>query len=76
MMEMARQLILVVPKENREYNALTLRLKPEQWQELRRKIRGFCAEALAQEEDPHPDDIVLQMNVQLFPFTKPQQKVS
>lgn len=76
MMELARQLILVVPKENREYNALTLRLRPEQWQELRQKIRSFCAEALAREEDPHPDDIVLQMNVQLFPYTKPQQKVS
>lgn len=72
MLDLAKQLLLVVPKELREYNSLTLRLRPAQWKELVGDIRKLCASALAREEAPEDDDMVVQLNMQLFPFTKVQ----
>ncbi|HYX37799.1 MAG TPA: TIGR02147 family protein [Oligoflexus sp.] len=70
MIKIAAQCLLLVPRHEREYNALTLRLSNTQIPQLKDRIRAFCAEVMAMEEQAEDSDRVIQVNIQMFPFTR------
>lgn len=73
MMDIASQCLMLVPRPEREYNALTLRIPAQKISLLKEQIRQFCASLLALETSTEADDRIVQVNIQMFPFTKSAQ---
>lgn len=69
MMEMASQSITTVQPADREIRAVTVSLKKQRIEELKRKILDWSMEIMAMEDEDDQADRVYQMNFQLFPFT-------
>lgn len=72
--DVAREAVAKVPAGQREFNALTLGLSQQAFQDLVAKIRKLCAEALALEDHKQQPECVAQLNVQLFSLTKWEDK--
>ena len=73
MMEMAAQSLHVVPRQEREFNALTIKLPTDQIPLLKEKIREFCASVMSMEQETGTSDRIIQVNIQMFPFTKAKE---
>ena len=70
MIEIGRESITVVPEEARDIRAVTVSLPKAALPLLKGKIEEWVAQIAAMEHDDTPGDQVIQVNVQMFPFTK------
>lgn len=71
----AQQAIANVKKHRRSLWAATLCLSPESYQKIRARTQEWIAEASAHEREHRTnDDQVVQLNIQLFPYTKGKPK--
>lgn len=71
MIEIGRESITVVPEESRDVRAVTVSLPSSAIPLLKGKIQEWIAEVAAMEVDGETGDQVVQVNMQMFPFTKP-----
>jgi uncharacterized protein (TIGR02147 family) len=71
MLGISREALQVVPKKNREFNALTLNISTKNFQKLRKMIRAMCEQAVETDNQEQPRDCTVQLNVQLFMLTDP-----
>lgn len=79
MMDAAKTALEVAPKDLREYNSLTVNLTPKVMNQAKEIIQEACRKVLALEGQARGnaagegdvDNLVFQLNFQLFPFTKP-----
>ena len=69
MMELAKEAIVSVRKDRKEFNGLTLGLSTQGVEEAKRIIQKACADVMALESNDEKGQHLYQMNVQLFPFT-------
>jgi uncharacterized protein (TIGR02147 family) len=70
MIEIGRESITVVPVAQRDVRAVTVSLPAAAIPVLKGKIEEWVASVAALEEDLGGGDQVVQVNVQMFPFTK------
>jgi len=70
MIEIGRESITVVPEDSRDIRAVTVTLPKAALPLLKGKIEEWVAQIAAMEEDMQPGEQVIQVNVQMFPFTK------
>ncbi len=74
MIRLAAEAIERFPAAERDIGALTLGIPAERFAEFRNRIMAFRRELLAMAcEDDRPDRVI-QVNIQLFPLTKPYRK--
>ena len=71
MLAISREALEVVPKKNREFNALTLNVSTANFQRLKKMIRTMCQQAVEADNQEQPRDCTVQLNVQLFMLTDP-----
>jgi uncharacterized protein (TIGR02147 family) len=70
MIDAAKEAVAKVPDDQAEYNALTLSLSYDEFEELRGRIRSFCQEVMARDASQPRRECVAQLNVQLFSLTR------
>lgn len=70
MIEIGRESITAVPEQQRDVRAVTVSLPTAALPILKGKIQEWIAEVAAMEQDGATGDQVVQVNVQMFPFTK------
>ncbi|MBW8886627.1 MAG: TIGR02147 family protein [Fibrobacteres bacterium] len=58
------------PKEERDISALTLALRPQDFERAQEEIKALRKRLLALSEKPGPDKRVYQCNFQVFPLTR------
>jgi uncharacterized protein (TIGR02147 family) len=74
MIRLAGEAIERFPAAERDIGALTLSIPAERFAEIKKRIVAFRRELLALAcEDDRPDRVV-QVNIQLFPLTRPYEK--
>jgi uncharacterized protein (TIGR02147 family) len=74
MIRLAQESIERYPSDSRELQALTLRATPEFFRKLKERIRLFTDEVLSMAAtEENGEEMVLQFNMQLFPFTKAKE---
>ena len=76
MLDTAKKVLGIVPIDKREYRALTIRVSENSVKELKEKLKKFHDDihvwSLEQQESSKKNnekEIVLQLNMQMFPFT-------
>lgn len=70
MIEIGRESITTVDEDQRDVRAVTVTLPKDRIAVLKGKIEEWVNEIAAMEEDGVAGDEVIQVNVQMFPFTK------
>jgi uncharacterized protein (TIGR02147 family) len=70
MIEMGREAITTVPEDERDVRAVTVTLPRRVVPLLKGRIEEWVKEIAALESPGDPGDEVIQVNVQMFPFTK------
>lgn len=70
MMELAKEAIVSVRQDRREFNGLTIGLSSSGVEMAKKIIQKACADVMALESSDESGQHLYQMNVQLFPFTK------
>ena len=70
MLKVAANSLLSVPKEDREFNSLTICVSKGTQKKIKGLIRKFCQEILELEEQSQDRTSVEQLNIQFFPLTK------
>lgn len=74
MLDLTRQVLEAVPAAKRDISALTLGVDREKIGTIKEKIRRFRREIMEfASTDTHPNEVI-QLNIQLFPFTVPGGK--
>ena len=73
MIEMAKESLTRIHEDYRSINAVTVSLSLSAIPVLKEKINRFLDEILELEDDIDNPSDVYQLNVQLFPFTKPDE---
>lgn len=71
MLAISQDALTKVPWQRREFNALSVAISEEQAVTLRAMIRDFCGQVMALDNDAKAPDQIYQVNIQMFPFTKP-----
>lgn len=61
------------PKEERDISALTLALRPQDFEKAKEEIKALRKRLLALSEKPGPEKKVYQCNFQIFPMTRNPQ---
>ncbi|HKP57948.1 MAG TPA: TIGR02147 family protein [Polyangiales bacterium] len=69
MLERAAEALDGVPREDREFECLTLCLSQERMQELKARIEAFCDEVMQSFQADADSTRVVQLNMQMFPMT-------
>ena len=70
-LDLAKEILETVPMSRRDVSAMTLGVLKERVPELKRKIQEFRAEILKLvADDSHPEEVI-QLNIQMFPVTRP-----
>lgn len=72
--ELAKDAIQNVPKEAREISTLTLSISQSTYEEIRNRLRDLRRELLELAQKETLPDRVYQVNMQLFPVTKPYNR--
>ena len=70
MIEIAKEALTQVPSTAREYDALTVSIPVSKIDEIRKIIISACEQIEAIEKGTQDADAVVQVNMQMFPFTK------
>jgi uncharacterized protein (TIGR02147 family) len=70
MIEIGRESITVVPEHARDIRAVTVTLPKSALPVLKGKIEEWLAQVAAMEDEDGPGEQVVQVNVQMFPFTR------
>lgn len=71
MMERAAAAIDLVPRESRDISSLTFCVSPGRLDEIKQRVQQFRKEIIGLAADETAGDQVIQLNIQLFPLTKP-----
>lgn len=66
MIDLSREALAKVPAAQREFNALTLAVSVEGFQQVAAKLRDLCAELMTLENADQKREVVAQVNIQLF----------
>ena len=69
---MASEAIEEFPQEKRDLRSVTLGIPKSAYPSLKRKLEDFWRELLALAETKSEVEEVLQINLQMFPLTKPK----
>jgi uncharacterized protein (TIGR02147 family) len=72
MLDAAKEALVAVPTESRDFNAITVCLSDAGFEALRAKLRAVCEEAMALEGEATARRVVTQVNIQLFALTRGQ----
>ena len=67
-LELSRELLDSIPREERDISTLTFPASRARLDELRSKIRQFRSEIAAWARDLPQEDMVVQLNIQLYPL--------
>lgn len=70
MIQMSQECLIKVPADERDFNALTLCVSEQEFEQLKDQIRRLCVKAMEQEASAVTRDRVVQLNIQLFNMTK------
>ncbi len=70
MLDAAKEALLTVPQEERDFNALTVCLSDDGFKRLKARLRAACAEVMALESAEPSRSKVTQVNIQMFALTK------
>ena len=70
MLKIAGHSLLSVPKEDREFNSLTICISKGTQKKIKSLIRQFCHDVLDLEQESQDRSSVEQINIQFFPLTK------
>jgi len=74
MIRLAEESITRHPAKSRDITALTISLKKDRMVELKQKIADFRKDILKEFATDESSDQVVQINIQAFPLTKPDDK--
>lgn len=70
MLDLAKEALVDLSAEERDFNALTVSLSAEGFQELKNVVKTFCERVLEQEGKAQRRECVAQVNINLFRLTK------
>ena len=74
MLDIAKESLIRVPPSRRDYNVLTVCVSDETSQKIKKLIHELCEKIFELEKlENNEANQVFQVNIQLFPFTKPQE---
>lgn len=74
MITIARDAIENFKPSQRDIRAITMGVSKEGYQELKKRMESFWKEMLTFADNQKRVDEVIQLNIQLFPFTTPKEK--
>jgi uncharacterized protein (TIGR02147 family) len=75
-MDLAKDAVMLIPRERREVGAQTLSISEATFNRIRDKLRGLRKEVLELARADEHADRVYQLNLQAFPLTKPLGETS
>ena len=72
MIELAKQALIAVPKDEREVSCMTMSVSSQGMERVKAALKECRQRVLEIVQSDHGEDRVVQMNVQVFPITHPK----
>lgn len=70
MLNLSSACLDLVPDDRRDYNAVTMLVSQAAFDKIKNRIQNLCKEVLLEEAESTSQEVIAQLNIQLFALTK------